>query len=255
MLEILKIDGQAEGEELGPLRKAAQIIQAGGVLAIPTDTVYGLATAYSIQGDIEGDTLDDIAGHAAFDAVGDAADTGAVSQLYELKQRPLNMPIALLVASTDQAEQIVQVSPLARKLMNTFWPGALTLVLPAQHMGEAGVSGVEVSGAGDLAAGVSGFGSVGVRCPDHDWVRSLLNKTGPLAVTSANLHGESPCLGAAEVEEVFGEGLRKLDSAAIVNGYSANRPASTVVALKDGELQIIREGSISLQVMRQVITP
>ncbi len=130
------------------------------------------------------------------------------------------MPIAVLVASAEQATTLAgALSPEARRLMDAFWPGPLTLVLSARD-GEPGAT-------------------VGVRCPDHDFVRALAARVGPLAVTSANRHGQPTAVGAAEAaHSLAGEVVL------VIDGGPCNGIASTVVDATDPDLPVLREGSI-----------
>lgn len=161
------LDARAEppGTEVAPavFDALASELRAGGCVAIPTDTVYGLAVALG------------------------APD--AVRRLAELKGRPRSMPIAVLVADVDQAAEVAILDPGAADLAARHWPGPLTLVVE-------GVDGMGVVvGATD--------GSVGVRCPDHALVRSLAAEVGPLATTSANHHKAAPATTAARVAAEF----------------------------------------------------
>jgi L-threonylcarbamoyladenylate synthase len=141
----------------------ARELLAGGCVAIPTDTVYGLAAALS--------------------------SPDAVARLAELKGRPASMPIALLVADVDQAAAVAVLDDTARALADRHWPGPLTLVVD-------GVDGVgPIVGTDD--------GSVGVRCPDHALVRALAATVGPIATTSANRHRAAPATTAEEVAAQF----------------------------------------------------
>ena len=144
---------------------AADVIRAGGVVGLPTDTVYGLAV--------------------------DPRNEAAVLRLFELKGRPADRPIALLAANAETAATIVQITPEARRMAQRWWPGALTLVLEPTEPLPAWVGHLDTR-------------SVGVRVPDHAELRALLAETGPLAVTSANLSGTDPALGQRGAEAVFG---------------------------------------------------
>ena len=130
---------------------AAEALLQGRCVVLPTDTVYGLAALLSRP--------------------------DAIDQLFLLKGRPEGMPIAVLVAHRVQAEALADFTPLAVALADRWWPGPLTLVL---------------AGRDDVATRVrSDAGTVGVRLPDHDLVRALARAcVGPLATTSANLHGQ-----------------------------------------------------------------
>jgi L-threonylcarbamoyladenylate synthase len=150
--------------------QAAAALGAGGVVALPTDTVYGLAVLPTVD--------------------------GATARLFDLKGRAENVPVAVLCADADQALALAEPATVGgevRRLAARLWPGPLTLVLRRR----AGLGWP----LGEPAA------TVGVRCPDEPLVRALAAAVGPLATTSANRHGEPTPPGAPGVAEVFGEGL------------------------------------------------
>lgn len=176
-------------------------LQSGGTVVLPTDTVYGLAALPS-RGD-------------------------AVARVFELKQRPAGMHLAVLLADADQ---IPLVSTDARSgvavIAEAFWPGALTLVLPD---------------ATDLVAGLgNGDGTVGVRCPDHDLVRAIARRVGPIAVTSANGHGKPTPPTAPEVAaELPGTDL-------VIDGGPCRGGVASTVADCTGDVPVVvREGPVS----------
>jgi L-threonylcarbamoyladenylate synthase len=139
------------------LDRAAELLAAGAVVAVPTDTVYGLAVR-----------------------LGDAAAIGA---LLAVKHRPASLPIAVLCATTADAVGLATTwSAGAGRLAARYWPGPLTLVVGADPA---------------LAASLGAARGVGVRVPDDAICRALLARTGPLAVTSANRHGAPPATTAA----------------------------------------------------------
>ena len=149
---------------------AAEVLRAGGVVALPTDTVYGLAAL-----------------------PGDAAHTG---RLFALKGRGADVPVAVLCADVGQALALAdreRMSDGAARIAGRLWPGPLTLVLPRRDGLGYSLGKPEAT--------------IGVRCPDHDLVRALAREVGPLATTSANRHGEATPPTAAEVAELFGAGL------------------------------------------------
>src|SRR4051812_14466777 len=119
------------------LVQATTTLRGGDAIVLPTDTVYGLG-----------------------------ALPAHLDLLFALKGRPANVPVAVLVASLDQARSLVRVTAAAERLAAAFWPGPLTMVLPT----------------------LDGGSTVGVRCPDLEFVRALVAEVGPLAVTSANRH-------------------------------------------------------------------
>jgi L-threonylcarbamoyladenylate synthase len=136
------------------MTQALQILQSGGLVAFPTDTVYGV-------------------GALAFDAA-------AIEKIYAAKGRSTEKAIPILFGDAADLEQVTaQVSEMALRLATRFWPGPLTLVVPKHP---------------SLPEAVSTAPTVGVRVPDHPVARALLRAAGPMAVTSANLSGQaSPC--------------------------------------------------------------
>lgn len=140
---------------------AVEVLRAGGLVAMPTDTVYGVGVALG-------------------------ADDGLM-RLFAAKDRPLDRAIVLLVADLEQAASVGVLSPAARALAERFWPGGLTLVL------------AQAPGAALPAVLTAGAATIGVRLPDHDSPRALARELGPLPVTSANLSGHPDARDAADV--------------------------------------------------------
>ncbi len=143
------------------LDRAAALLAAGGLVAIPTETVYGLAV--------------------------DATDDAAVARLYQAKGRPSFNPLIVHVAGLDEARALVEMPPDAERLAEAFWPGALTLVLPLRPA--SGISPLVTAGLETLA----------VRVPAHPLAQDLLRRTGPLAAPSANPSGQVSPTSAAHV--------------------------------------------------------
>jgi L-threonylcarbamoyladenylate synthase len=138
---------------------ALEILNRGGLVAFPTDTVYGV-------------------GALAFNAP-------AVESIYAAKDRPVEKAIPVLIGSPEDLDKVTtDISPIAAKLAARFWPGPLTLVV-SKHP--------------DLPDVVSAAPTVGVRVPDHRVARALLRAAGPMAVTSANISGEANPRTAGEV--------------------------------------------------------
>jgi L-threonylcarbamoyladenylate synthase len=141
--------------------EAIEVLRAGGIVAMPTDTVYGVGVAL------------------------EAPD--GLTRLFAAKSRPLDRAIVLLVAEIEQAGTVGILSRGARVLAERFWPGGLTLVL------------ARAPGAALPAALTAGAPTVGVRIPNHDCPRVLARALGPLPVTSANLSGQPDARDASEV--------------------------------------------------------
>jgi L-threonylcarbamoyladenylate synthase len=141
------------------LSAAGQVIRAGGLIAYPTDTVYGLAA--------------------------DFRNADAIENIYAAKDRDSRKPVAILVGSSDQLELVMQeLTPGAARLAARFWPGALTLIVPRRS---------------DLPENLSPYMTIGVRMPNHPWALQLLRELGPLATTSANLSGQPDAVTAQDV--------------------------------------------------------
>lgn len=156
------------------LDRAVSALAAGQVVAIPTDTVYGLAVLPGVL--------------------------GASSALFAAKGRPRHLELPVLVADEEQADQLAGPSGLpetARRLARAFWPGPLTLVVMRRP-------GLDWDLGGDVT-------TVGVRCPDHALARELCHRVGPLATTSANRHGEPPLATASAVRGEFGSAMVVVD--------------------------------------------
>ena len=189
--------------------QAATVIQAGGVVAFPTDTVYGIGVS--------------------------AFNRKAIEKIYDVKGRSHLQAIPILVGDVEDLAQITPPIPLhIQQIIDNFWPGALTLVLPLLP---------------ELPGNLSPWPTVGLRLPDHDQVRRLLRKTGPLAVTSANLSSEPSAQTANEVlQQLEGRIDLILDGGPVAGGQ-----ASTVLDCSGEKLKILREGPISLTAIHQVI--
>lgn len=189
------------------LAAAVDAIRAGRIVAVPTETVYGLACA-----------LNDAALERLLAAKGRAAEKG----------------ITLLVDSLMQVESVAQIPARGRRLAARFWPGPLTLVLPA-------------GAAADLPALLTGGqATVGVRLPDHPVPRALARELGPIPLTSANRSGEPEAREAAGVVAALG----RVVALVLDGGPSAGGVPSTVVAVEGGgeeAVRILRQGAIAAE--------
>ena len=173
---------------------AVETLRAGGLVGLPTDTVYGIAVALDAQGGIE--------------------------RLFAAKARPPEKAITLLLAEAEQAAEIGVLGPAARVLAAAAWPGGLTLVLPQRP--NAGLPSI-------LTAGQA---TIGVRLPDHAAPRALAAAVGPLPTTSANLSGRPVAMTAGQVIEQLGPALDLIidggpaagDAASTVIDCSIERP-------------------------------
>ena len=152
-----------------------------------------------------------------------AALPSSMEALYSLKGRPESLPIAVLVDSLDQAASVAAMSGAAGRLARAFWPGPLTIVRPR----------------------VDGPGTLAVRCPDHVFIHLLARRVGPLAVTSANRHGEATPAEARDVAASLAG-----DVALVIDGGPCHGVASTVVDATGSQLTIIRAGPITEEQIR-----
>jgi L-threonylcarbamoyladenylate synthase len=184
------------------LAAAGAALASGLAAVVPTDTVYGIAV--------------------------DPTAPGATDRLFKAKRRPRHMPIAVLVADPAQAWALTdggRPPTAAADLARRHWPGALTLVVRrapgwAADLGDDG-------------------GTVGLRCPDHVWVRSLCRQAGALATTSANMHGQPTPGSAEELDVLFGPYV-----AVVVDGGPCLGAASTVVDCTTPIARVLRAGRV-----------
>ena len=188
------------------LRRAAAALRAGGVVLLPTDTVYGLA----------------------------ALTPDAEEDLFVLKGRPADRSIAVLVADRQAAESLAADIPAPfAALMDRHWPGPLTVVLPRPQSPAPQIGGDRET--------------VGVRCPDHPWLRSLLTEVGSLATTSANRHAQPTPPQAADVLTALVPDLATEARIHVaIDGGPCTGQASTVVTWQEGALKILRPGPLAL---------
>lgn len=188
---------------------ARDVLQTGGVIAIPTDTVYGIACLVNKR--------------------------ESIRRLYSIKQRELIKAIPVLIGTLEQTSDITSSFPTtAYALSQHFWPGALTLVMNKHP---------------DLPFELTSYPTVGIRMPDHDWLRLLMQSCGPLAATSANISGQ-PSLSTAQ--EVLDELTGRVDLL-IDGGVCAGGIPSTVIDCTLSPVKVLREGGISEPAIRGVL--
>ena len=198
------------------MRAARQAIARGEVIVAPTDTVYGVAA--------------------------DAFSPAAVKKLLATKGRSRQQPPPVLVGSTDALHALVeQVPEEVTQLVERFWPGGLTIVLPAQpsltwDLGET-------------------KGTVAVRQPDNAIMLELLAETGPLAVSSANLTGQPAAIDAASAVTMLGDSVGVfLDDGPVSTGVASTIIDATGLAGRgERTVRVLREGTISRSELREVL--
>ena len=182
--------------------RAVDALRRGDVIVFPTETFYGLAA--------------------------DALNPAAIDKILALKGRNPDNPIPLIVADRTMLEEAVrEFPPIAQRLADRFWPGPLTLVLPAKAR---------------LAAPLlNRDGGVGVRISSHPLARRLSRELGrPITATSANPSGRAPARTIAEALNYFSEKL----TVYLDGGVLAGEKGSTVVEVREGRLRTVREGEI-----------
>jgi L-threonylcarbamoyladenylate synthase len=195
------------------IRLAGRIIKTGGLVAFPTETVYGLGC--------------------------DATNPVAAARVFEAKQRPQFDPLIVHIADRRQLDAVVaSQSQMAQRLMDEFWPGPLTLVLPKQ------------SDVPDLVT--AGLSTVAVRMPNHPIAQALIREAGtPIAAPSANPFGYVSPTNACHVSENLGN---KVDI--ILDGGPCHVGVeSTIVSLIGPQAELLRPGSITLEQLAAVIGP
>ncbi|MDN5318577.1 MAG: L-threonylcarbamoyladenylate synthase [Thermovirga sp.] len=205
---LLKVDKWNPQESL--LEEAAEVIRKGGLVAFPTETVYGLGA--------------------------NALDEKAVLSIFRAKNRPADNPLIVHVSRTEDVDQLAHLNHIALRLMERFWPGPLTLVLPAKGRVPKVTTG--------------GLDTVAVRMPDHPVALGLIEKSQvPIAAPSANLSGRpSPTDGESVMEDMEGRVEVVLDSGPTEVGVE-----STVLYVKDKETVLLRPGGCPLEALEEIV--
>ena len=176
------------------------VLERDGVVVLPTDTVYGLAALPSSR--------------------------HAVERVFALKGRRADVPVAVLCASAAQALALAKPVPGAERVADRFWPGPLTLVLPRRTGLDLHLGGRE--------------DTIGLRVPDHELVRAVTERVGPIATTSANRHGQPTAATASDAAASLTE-----PPDLVVDGGRLESSASTVVDASTSPWSCLRDGPIS----------
>ena len=194
------------------IEAASLAVRRGELVVLPTDTVYGVGA--------------------------DAFDPAAVRRLLKAKGRGREMPPPVLVSAATTLDALaVGIPGYARALVEHFWPGPLTLVCTQQSSLQWDL--------GDTR------GTVAVRMPDHELVLEILERTGPLAVSSANITGRPPAADADAAEEMLGEDV----SVIIDGGPARGDQPSTIVDVTGTQGRVLRTGVLSLADLNAVLEP
>lgn len=198
-----------EAQQQIALEQAAKTIEKGGSVILPTDTVYGIAAS--------------------------AFNPEAIQKLYRMKDRDPQKSIAVLLSGSEEIPLVAESYPeAARILAKAYWPGGMTLLLPRRL---------------DLPSVISANMKIGVRVPDHPFVRALIRRCGPLATTSANHSGELPALMVLELDSQ----LLSLADLVIDGGQAKIGIASTVIDCTVEPVEILRVGSVSAEAIQQTL--
>jgi len=209
-------DCRDEAQLLAGMRQARQAIGRGELVVLPTDTVYGVAA--------------------------DAFDARAVARLLDAKGRGRQSPPPVLVAGLMTLRALVaEVPEPVERLVEAFWPGGLTIVLPSQpsltwDLGET-------------------HGTVAVRMPAHRIALELLEETGPLAVSSANLTGKAPAIAADDAQGMLRDSVAVyLDDGPSATGISSTIvDATSLVGGTERVVRVLREGAVDRARLREVL--
>ncbi|MYW92443.1 threonylcarbamoyl-AMP synthase [Amycolatopsis rubida] len=200
-----KRESRAEG-----LSAAAAAVRSSRLVVLPTDTVYGIGA--------------------------DAFDSGAVQALLRAKNRGPDMPVGVLVGSWSTVDGLVLgVPPQARALIEAFWPGDLSIVLPHAPSLQWNLG--------------NSRGTVMLRMPLHPVALELLRDVGPMAVSSANVSGRSPASTVEDAQEQLGDSV----SVYLDGGSSGETVASSIVDLTGDQPLVLREGAVAKAAIAEVI--
>jgi len=204
---VLKVDPKYP--DANTIERAVSLVETGRIIVYPTDTIYGVGT--------------------------NALNSKAILKIFEVKRRPLDMPLPVAVDGIEMAERLAVVTGYARSLIEAFWPGALTLVLPKKPV----VPDAVTAGQRNLA----------LRAPNHVIPLKIIERSNlPLITTSANIHGAPSCKNAQEVLSQLGG---RVDL--VLDGGPAAGAASTILDLTAEKPRILREGPVTRTMLRQVL--
>lgn len=192
------------------VRRAGAAIRAGELVVTPTDTVYGIA--------------------------GDPFHPGVAKKIFRLKRRPEKLPILLLIDSMRQVDELTrELPPVFFRLARRFWPGPLTMILPASERVPSAIR--------------AGGDSVALRLPASELVRALVRVAGrPLTGTSANRSGRPAARTAEEARRELGRG-----PAYIIDGGAARRSVASTLVDLCGEPRVLREGAVPRSVIEKCL--
>lgn len=204
MTEMLNIREEGISKSV---KRACDILDRGGIIAYPTDTIYGLGV--------------------------DPAISGALDKLYAVKERDAEKPVSLMLSGKKMLYDLFRdISPLEKRVIDNLFPGVITIVL------NNSIDTIDLNE------------TVGVRIPDDDFCRELVEKYGkPITTTSVNTSGMSPAVSASEVRNYF---ANEIDL--ILDGGAAPRPeGSTVIQIVNEKIKVLRQGILKEEDIMEII--
>ena len=197
------------------LTKALEALKSEEVFIYPTDTLYGFG--------------------------GDAMSSKVLDKLYSLKRRPENMPVSMIVRDKIMLSQYAHIPAKADVLIDQFFPGALTLVLPAKDIIMP-----------NKLFSVQGY--LGFRIPNHDFCRELSEVfEGPIITTSVNFSGKAPLNNINSINDQFGNEIKLIISDPKLDSSTEALNSTVVMISKDESLKVLREGAVSVESINQAL--
>ena len=190
------------------INEVIDLLNHDEVVAFPTETVFGLGVKFS--------------------------HLEALEKIYEIKHRNHSKAISLMIYDPKDIEKYAYVNEAAKKIIDAFMPGMITIILKKRPFIDDYFTAF--------------LDTIGIRIPDDPFVLALLNLTGPMLVTSANLSGEASLVDDKAVKKVF-DGKIPM----IVEGECISKKASTIVDLSKGKIEILRIGDISEEQITEVV--
>ncbi|MDO7983536.1 MAG: L-threonylcarbamoyladenylate synthase [Pigeon pea little leaf phytoplasma] len=171
------------------------------IIIFPTDTVYGMGAPWH--------------------------DNQSLNQIYKLKQRALNKPMALLFYNLEQIKNIIQINNQIKKISKKFWPGPLTLIVNTNKK----------------YSQITKENKIGIRMPNHPIALEILKKEGPLKTTSVNKSGQPPLNNFEIIKTLYQYKVKKI----FPNNYNSSNIPSTVIEIINNNFKILRIGSINIK--------
>ncbi|MDO8053876.1 L-threonylcarbamoyladenylate synthase ['Opuntia sp.' phytoplasma] len=171
------------------------------IIIFPTDTVYGMGAPWN--------------------------DNQSLNQIYQLKKRDLNKPMALLFYNLEQIKNIIEINNQIKKISKKFWPGPLTLIVNTKKK----------------YFQLTKENKIGIRIPNHPIALEILKKEGPLKTTSVNQSGQPPLNNFKIIKQLYQYKVKKI----LPNNYNSSNIPSAVIEITNNNFKILRTGSIDIQ--------